>query len=328
MRVFIDTETTRLTPLAGVVTVWELALIVQRDGYFDEYLWRIRTERDCAEESALEVGKYWSRINPVIRDGGAEVVELDPQDGRIVKPLSGREFAAMIVELTSGADLWGSNPAFDMAHLGNLLDVYGEGPGWHYHPNDIPSMAAGWCAANGITPASARGDGRIRSDDWSRALGIDPDSFDRHSALGDARWCREQYRVMADRVAPVLAVGTGEGVELKPGFTSRDQDAGPDGWLPADIADRVADGDPEGLAQVVRVLSCRIADAAAGVTDPRTVLLDLGHAAESLAAAVQAAVRAYGLDDPDLPDVRAAALQAGDGLLEASAGLDELSGTF
>ena len=31
------------------------------------------------------------------------------------------------------------------------------------------------------------------SDEISRVVGVDPDDFDRHTALGDARWARAIY---------------------------------------------------------------------------------------------------------------------------------------
>jgi hypothetical protein len=34
------------------------------------------------------------------------------------------------------------------------------------------------------------------SNDLSRGLGIDPDAYERHTALGDARWVRDQYDAM------------------------------------------------------------------------------------------------------------------------------------
>jgi hypothetical protein len=39
----------------------------------------------------------------------------------------------------------------------------------------------------------------------SRALGVDPDAYDRHTALGDARWVRAQYDTIT--TAPDRAPG-------------------------------------------------------------------------------------------------------------------------
>jgi hypothetical protein len=192
--VHIDTEAIRIVPATGGITVWEIGMIV--DG--DEYLWQVRPDMHLADHTALKVGRFETRFVSFLRyhpSGTALCVEhpdADEEGGLI----SGQLFAKMIAELTAGADLWGSNPAFDIGHLDTLLGIYGIAPSWHYHPNDIPSMAAGWCAAKRIVPVSAKDDGRIRSDDWSRAIGINPDDYDRHTALGDCRWTLAQHNAM------------------------------------------------------------------------------------------------------------------------------------
>lgn len=55
-----------------------------------------------------------------------------------------------------------------------------------------------------------------------------------------------------------------------------------DDWSTADLVACLERADPEAYAQVIRVLAERIAGNAAAVTDPRSLLLDLGHAADSL----------------------------------------------
>lgn len=188
----VDVETINLHSFPGAITVWEIGLIV--NGV--EYHWQLEPDMGLADETALKVGRFEERLHPDVRAGrhGA----IDVTTGGFV---SIRTVAHDVAELTDGAELWGSNPAFDMRHLGELLAVYDIQPGWHYHPNDIPSVARGWCAAKGIRPVSAKGDGRIRSDDWSRAIGVDPDDYDRHTALGDCRWVLAQYELMLGPVA-------------------------------------------------------------------------------------------------------------------------------
>lgn|SRR5512142_447404 len=115
---------------------------------------------------------------------------------------------------------------------------------------------------------------------------------------------------------------------VKPGYTSYDQDQGDDDWLPGDIAARVSAGDPEGLAHVIRALSARLADAAARVDDPRTVLLDLSRAADSMLAAVRQVITDEELCDPSREDIRASSLLAMDSLGDASAALYDLHSTF
>ena len=50
------------------------------------------------------------------------------------------------------------------------------------------AAAAGWLACAGRPPSAP-----WRSDDLARALGIDPASYDRHSALADARYAGAIY---------------------------------------------------------------------------------------------------------------------------------------
>jgi hypothetical protein len=122
-------------------------------------------------------------------------------------------------------------------------------------------------------------------------------------------------------------------LKVAAGYTSFDQDqGGHDEWSPADIAARVALGDPEGLAHVLRATAAQLADAAGPtggrVTDPRTVLLDLGRAADSMAAAVRAVIvrdELHSHDDEGVQDQCAEAMTC---LLGASAALDGLSGTY
>jgi hypothetical protein len=204
VKVFVDLETINLVEGRGIA--WEVGLIA--GGH--EYLWQVKPDLALADPKALEVGRFPQRFTEAM---GSERIGTGM---RMIHPtlpgllaesrrqafefaaarVPARQLAAEIADLTAGAELWGSNPAFDMRHLTVLLGEQGITPAWHYHPGDIPSMARGWCAARGVTPTSAKGDGRIRSDDWSRAVGIDPDAFNRHSALGDARWVRAQYELM------------------------------------------------------------------------------------------------------------------------------------
>jgi len=82
----------------------------------------------------------------------------------------------------------GSNPAFDMERLTDLLQANGFEPGWHYHPCDVPTLAAGWLAARGkLFPRP------WKSDYLSAAAGINPALYQRHTALGDVLWTRDLY---------------------------------------------------------------------------------------------------------------------------------------
>jgi hypothetical protein len=56
----------------------------------------------------------------------------------------------------------------------------------------VPTLAHGWLLGAG-KPVPRRPDGTVKSDDLSRAVGVDPDDYYRHTALGDCRWMRDLY---------------------------------------------------------------------------------------------------------------------------------------
>ncbi len=87
--------------------------------------------------------------------------------------------------------LLGSNPSFDDRRVGDLLRAHGCKPPWHYHLEDIGGLGRGWLMAKtGVVPALRS------SDNWSRAVGVEPDDFDRHTAMGDVDWTIAQLRAI------------------------------------------------------------------------------------------------------------------------------------
>jgi hypothetical protein len=99
-----------------------------------------------------------------------------------------RDAAQAIHDITKGAHIVACNPVFDDPRLANLLRRNGLEPAWHYHPDDISSMAKGYLAARGELPKPP-----WKSDQLSLALGVDPADYARHTAMGDALWCKAQY---------------------------------------------------------------------------------------------------------------------------------------
>lgn len=80
----------------------------------------------------------------------------------------------------------GSNPWIDMQWMERMamLDEWPESPfKWHYHPEDVPTLARGWLNGKGVYPAPP-----WKSDFISQACGINPSDFDRHTAMGDCQW--------------------------------------------------------------------------------------------------------------------------------------------
>jgi len=95
----------------------------------------------------------------------------------------------MINQATAGAHVIGAVPNFDTERLEMLLSRCGVPAGWHYHLGDIENIIVGWLAGT----AGKRLMPPWSSDDLSRAVGVDPERFDRHTALGDVRWVIAQW---------------------------------------------------------------------------------------------------------------------------------------
>lgn len=116
---------------------------------------------------------------------------------------------AQIDIMTRDAIIVGCNPSFDVdsRRLAGLLRRYGVEPGWHYHPLDTASMALSWLWARGVHPPQP-----WKSDQLSRLIGVDPAQFDRHTAMGDAQWCRAQWYRMRTAPAPAGPLETWHGV--------------------------------------------------------------------------------------------------------------------
>lgn len=139
------------------------------------------------------------RVNLMIKhDPGDRVQDLPPsfQDDYESRYDESKAFEPsfamrqLLTLITPGTVVCGSNPHFDMERIRRLSDLCGYGdPLWHYHPEDIPTLARGWLNGKGIFPAPP-----WKSDFISQACGVDVRDFDRHTAYGDASWCLALYR--------------------------------------------------------------------------------------------------------------------------------------
>lgn len=103
----------------------------------------------------------------------------------------------------------GAVPNFDTARISHqLLQPAGLADPWHYHLIDVENLAVGYLhgvAARAIDEARERGEEPLpglidrflefpwKSDVVSRAVGVNPDDFDRHTAMGDVLWVKTQY---------------------------------------------------------------------------------------------------------------------------------------
>jgi hypothetical protein len=178
---FLDTETSSLDPDRG--EVYEIGLIVRDSGSPLELEWRwwLPIDLGKADPMSLKVGRFFERRPPQSRTWSG-ALQWAPDSGKVEQAAVG-EVAASVMELTADAHLVGAVPSFDAAFLTPLLRKWGCCPAWHYHLVDVEALAAGLVQA----------EPPWNSGDLSRKVGVEPDQFDRHTALGDARWARAIY---------------------------------------------------------------------------------------------------------------------------------------
>lgn len=167
--VYVDTETLGLHPDAPV---WEFAAIrVFESGQVDDVQF-------CINHIA---GGWLDQLSePFLSDYLKRYRHEDALDQRSA--------AAMIWLVTRDAHIVGAVPNFDTERLAKLLHRFGITPEWHYHLIDVENVVVGYLAAKGelLTPP-------WKSDDLSLAIGVDPQQFKRHTAMGDAEWCKAQW---------------------------------------------------------------------------------------------------------------------------------------
>lgn len=205
---FLDTETTGLDPREH--EIWEVGIILRLDsdeccpGDF-EYAWQLRPDLDKADPKALEINRYHERFN--VPDGSAAAT-ISPENGDPwIGYLSRSEALIDIQEVLDGAHIVGAVPSFDDAFLKAAFWPLSLRVKWHYHLIDVETLTVGWLEGDAAA-ARAEVDASLTSgvtfpwdsEDLSARMGVDPAAFDRHTALGDARWARAIYdAVMGDR---------------------------------------------------------------------------------------------------------------------------------
>ena len=200
---FIDVETVSVKP--GPSTIWELAVITrdpQDTGAGDlEYLWHIRPDLTEADPAALRIGGYYERCQAAGWAGADCRMILCPTDDfpdEKPAPMASRQAAATIARLLDGAHLIATNPGFDAGHLDAFLRARHECPAWDYHLTDIGSMVRGRFAADSAGPVPLPWP--LKVSDAAALAGIDPDSYEAHTALGDARLVRDVFDAVAGQV--------------------------------------------------------------------------------------------------------------------------------
>lgn len=170
---FVDTETLGLDPDRHAI--WEVGLIVNDV----EMQWLLPVDLGTADPFALKIGGFHER-HP---QGYNFLTGREP--GRTTDI---REFCEAFAALTQGRHLVGAVVSFDEERLRRLLRANGACPEWHYHVVDVEALVAGKL---GIVPP-------WDSNALSKFVGVDPEQFDRHTALGDARWAKAVYEAIVE----------------------------------------------------------------------------------------------------------------------------------
>jgi hypothetical protein len=199
--VFLDTETTGLD--ADRHELWDIA-IIEEDG--TEHEWHVHPQHLYrADETAIRLTRYYERVaaagtREVVRKEGYPEREVKRQESAFWTPTGRRRIAWEIANLTANKHIVGAVPSFDVPFLRAFMGEDGTAgyvPAWHYHLIDVETLIAGRLR---LAPP-------FDSDDLSRAIGVEPEEFERHTAIGDARWVRAQYRaVLAGRAPKIPAM--------------------------------------------------------------------------------------------------------------------------
>jgi hypothetical protein len=178
----VDTETTSLAPDydGGTGVIWELAAVERGTG--KQWLWRMEPDLAKADPGALRVNRYYERTR-LMKHVDGRVHDLAGRAMTRSAPWTDpKALAPVIARLLDDATVICAVPTFDGPFLASFLRAYGHAPTWHYRMRDFGSMAWGWLEGRPGTENLPLDAG---TDDFARALGVDPDQFDRHSALGD-----------------------------------------------------------------------------------------------------------------------------------------------
>lgn len=162
---FLDTETTGTDPTKH--RVWEIGALKRDGDEVAEFEVQIITkDLGQADKRALEICQFKNRYDDF-------------------KAVSVEEALNELINFSQKTVLFGLNISFDITFLRFMAERerLEFNPGWHYSAVDVKSYAAG---VLGIDPSRP-------SHIFAEQLGIDQDSYLRHSALGDCYYTADIY---------------------------------------------------------------------------------------------------------------------------------------
>jgi hypothetical protein len=191
---FLDTEWTSLHPTDG--EVWEVALHIPdgpKEGLgIDTWVWHIRPTRlDLADHQSLRIGGYHDRFGVEAKSGAIDHFWV----------CNRAQFAEEFVEVTQGVQFAGLTLEGDMRRLDDIVRQAHLLPRWHYQPIDVEILAVGYLIAKAEGRDGSHAPEELRPP-WTttkimRDLGIDPEQFAAHTAVGDLMAAKAMYdRVM------------------------------------------------------------------------------------------------------------------------------------
>lgn len=199
--VFLDTETTGLARLGpDAAEIWDIAAKrIDPDGTTSVWQAYVRHDLDKAKQLP---DVFRADHDARYRDA----IALGP-DGLAL-------WVADVFAVPAGTPyrlkphVIGAVPDFDLTILERTLDVHGNDVPWHHHITDVETLALGYL--RGYDDAMRHCGQRSRpdllpsgppwdSDAISTALGINPDHYARHTALGDVLWAEAIHAKVTGR---------------------------------------------------------------------------------------------------------------------------------
>lgn len=202
----IDVESTGLYPEAGHEP-WEIGLIArdETDGTSREreYLWRIKPDLTNADPQALRIGGFYERTNGMLVDPVEHAANLAVKDAEPVWS-DPSEVASELAFQLDNSIVIGANPGFDKDFIRPFLRQHGQAYTAHYRPICVTTFAAGYLFGKSAATSHIASGGidlafvpEALDPPWSSnaisvEVGVNPQDYERHSALGDCRWALAQ----------------------------------------------------------------------------------------------------------------------------------------